>query len=228
MGIGFVLMAWTFIGIFCAICTTILLFCLSPTPSELTRSRLPWLNRWIVIFSPFVLIPYFLSTFFIYALWCSLYRGVDPGLGDGFTVPLVNGYALDAIDTPNKGFIQRKSGDHVYGITHIGMNDPIVYGKCKAKDARYSAGFPKGEGNECFFIFDTTSGGAEYHRGETGFRSALHARGLQDAGMQTMFAFYMEHRWALSDLVAVVIILIPVFSLIDGMKRFLVVVYFTE
>lgn len=54
---------------------------------------------------PYVLLFYGFIAFIVYALICELGRGVDMGIGDGFRVPITNGYSLEMIDVTTEGFI---------------------------------------------------------------------------------------------------------------------------
>lgn len=66
--------------------------------------------------------------FIVYAYWCEQVRGVDPGLGDGFHVPLGSGYELWMIDTSEQAFVRGPDGgDSGFELKRLGFDDRTVY-----------------------------------------------------------------------------------------------------
>ena len=54
---------------------------------------------------PFLALGYAGLAFLGYAIWCKVFRGVDPGIGDGWQVPIANSVYFCMIDDTDDGYL---------------------------------------------------------------------------------------------------------------------------
>jgi len=124
---------------------------------------------------------------FVYVLICEYLRGVDPGIGDLWQVPLGDDYYFCMIDTPDMGFIQRSgcSGEPLIGgvtkITTVGDNV-----------AGYSEGSEKG-----YFIFALSTGKINRYKDQSDSAVSLEAF---YPGIESVEKFYFSARWGFWEL----------------------------
>lgn len=81
------------------------------------------------------------AAFTVYATWCEAIRGVDPGIGDGWQVPVGNDHYFCMIDVPEEGYLLKggcSGAALVDGITLIGSSDDLVFGNSKSNGPRSS------------------------------------------------------------------------------------------
>ena len=190
MGIGFVIIIW-------GIIFTILF---APTSFFIGLAVRWWVLRRegrVISFRramtfgifPFILLVYGFFALIGYAFHCELVRKVDPGIGDGWQVPLGNDYYLCMIDTPEHGYLMRHecSGSPISdGISKINVFDHVVAGKAKID-----------------FTLDLTDG----HLAE--FDAASEKFQIYENELVSVNQFYIERRWSYIDVIALLIIGIP-------------------
>jgi len=149
----------------------------------------PWKARAIMAAAlPFILIGMGLVWFVGYAIVSGL-RGMDPGLGDSWSIPLTHDYFFCMIDVPDDGNLMRNecSGEAaVYGITQLSQCGDVV----------------NGTNAEGPFLFDTASGtlvpGAQ--------REAVLERCNPSTHLQSPSEFYRAHRSGWPDILALVVL----------------------
>jgi hypothetical protein len=147
---------------------------------------------------PFILLVYGLFAFIGYAFYCEMVRKVDPGMGDGWQVPVGNDYYLCMIDVPENGYLIRHgcSGSPIIdGISKINVFDNLVVGKAEDN-----------------FIFDLADG----------HLAALDATSEKfheyENKLLDVNRFYIKRRWNYLDVIAVLIIVIPGFCFINLLR----------
>lgn len=144
---------------------------------------------------PYLWLGYFGAAFIVYALWCEEVRGVDPGLGDGWYVPLQNGYSLDMIDTHDNPTLREGPIAILSNLELLGVQGEFVYGR---------------RGFQGYYLFNTLSAEMEQFGSEEKFLSAMETHGLDPPGeMQSAVSFYFRERWGFADVAAVALILAP-------------------
>ena len=191
MGIGVVLLVWFAIGtVIAAIGGAALGVVAYVVRRRSGRRAWPWVLAFAA--APFAFLVYLFVAYGVYAVWCDAYRGVDPGIGDSWRVPLQNGYAFEAIDTYDQSFIE-SPGRHTkhLGLVRIGQSGDLIFGS-----------EPAG-----FFLINTRTGSDSLFSSETEFRQALRASGATSIAVEEPSAFYSSHRWTAEDAVAFAIIL---------------------
>ncbi|MBX7184669.1 MAG: hypothetical protein K1Y01_05925 [Vicinamibacteria bacterium] len=95
------------------------------------HGALPWKARALVAGAlPYALIAVGLAWFIGYAIIAGS-LGMDPGLGDSWSVPLTNGYFFCMIDVPDKGYLMKdgcSGSPPVDGITRLAQCGNFVTG----------------------------------------------------------------------------------------------------
>jgi hypothetical protein len=195
MGIGFVLLVWFILGCISAIPVSIFLVIVYYRKKRKTPIDGKRIIKSIGLAAlPFLFLIYFVIAFVIYGFWCDFYRGVDPGLGDCWYVPLGAGYEISMIDVPDKAWIDKNDEPVLSGIVEIQKIYPYIYGR---RESRY-------------FMLDMNKGNLIYHNNIDALNEALRAKGImQVKKLQSVHSFYISYRWGYRDLIAVVIIMIP-------------------
>jgi len=139
---------------------------------------------------------YFIVVAIVFVLFCVI-RGVDPGIGDGFSVPLGSGWKLECIDTPESGFIHRDSlGSEtiIRGISQIGDDGTFVFGLSE---------------DEGHFLFDTESGNLTKDLALADLRERLAKAGVTFKGIMSTSQFYFAKRHMGLDLALLVVLGVP-------------------
>jgi hypothetical protein len=139
---------------------------------------------------PMLLIATGLAWFAAYAAYCVLIRGVDPAIGDGFMVPLANGYYFCMIDTPEQAFIMKNGCDGVAavdGVRQVGVAGDLVAGA--ASDATG-------------FVLDTRTGGVT----RLADSAAALAQAPAAAPLRPPDEFYASRRYGWQDGVALLLL----------------------
>lgn len=191
MGIGFVLIIWLIIFVVLAIPTSAILCLLTRFFSKSATKKL--CRRRIVIAAvlPFAVIVYFGCAFIVYGSWCFLVRNVDPGIGDGWVVPVGNDYTMEMIDIPENAFIHKNKETHIGNIRLIGKIEPYVFGRS----------------TDGYFILNVSSGKLYQSESEHNFKEELKERGVCETNiLETPESFYYKNRWGIPDLIAGLII----------------------
>jgi hypothetical protein len=191
MGIGFVLISWLIIFIVLAIPTSAILCILTRSLSKSVAKELRKRRTIIASALPFALIVYFGCAFVLYGSWCFLVRNVDPGIGDGWVVPIGNDYTMEMIDTPEDAFIHKNGEIQIRDITLIGEAEPFVFGRS----------------TEGYFILNVDSRELYQSKSESNFKEELKEIGIKEASiLETPDRFYHKNRWGIADLIATLII----------------------
>lgn len=186
MGIGFVIIAW---GIIFVVLFIPLSFLIGFALRWKLKKKISFGRSMLFGIFPFILLVYGFFAFVGYALYCEMVRKVDPGIGDGWQVPVGNNYYLCMIDVPDNGYLMSYgcSGSPIIdGITEINVVGNLVVGR--AKNA---------------FIFDSGSGKL------TEMDATSKAFQAHEAELLNVNDFYIRRRWNFLDIIAVFIILIP-------------------
>ena len=199
MGLGFVLIIWLIILVALAIPTSATLCLLTRRFSKSATKNL--LRRRIVIAGvvPFAMIAYFGFAFIAYGSWCLLVRNVDPGIGDGWVVPVGNDYTMEMIDIPENASIHMNNETYIKGIKLVGKMEPYVFGRSA----------------DGYFILNVSSGELCQSESEHSFREKLKERGvLKTDILETPGSFYQRNRWGIADLMfALIVFFIPAIGL---------------
>lgn len=154
---------------------------------------------WMIIAGPLAAC-YAFGAFMAYAVWCGVVRGVDPGLGDWWGVPVGNGFSLSFIDVLDHAYISpRGSTDGkplIANITEIGASGEYVFGLIDQSDG---------------FLLNTRSG-AVHRTGRATLPAALRDVGVSpSAPLMSVAEFYRERRWGWQDPVALAVMGVPAF-----------------
>lgn len=135
MGIGFVLLIWLVVLLVLGSLGALLVSFITFRMSRSSTPAIRWTRTLGAFVYPFIMIGYLGASFLLYAVWCEGYRKVDPGLGDCWHAPIVNGYQLVFIDIPEKGSIvsakDMEAGfweANLSDISLIGTKGDLIYG----------------------------------------------------------------------------------------------------
>jgi hypothetical protein len=195
VGIGFVLIVWAFLLAVLAVPAMLVLLAVAHRTGG--RARAKRVFRWAVVAAPLAA-AYAGAGFLAYAFWCSAVRDVDPGIGDSWSVPLGRGFSLSFIDDTDQAAIYARHETDgvplVPEITQIGQSGLYVYGL---------------DGADSAFVLDTESGQVRRSMRE-GLPAALHEVGVVGNAVEPVGDFYNTRRWGWPDLLAVVVIGVPV------------------
>ncbi len=98
--------------------------------------------------TPGIFIGIYTASSFVCMIIIAIILGSDIGIGDGWAMPLKNGYELTSVDTPEYANINRRNDPEclIDGITHIQVVGDSVIGK-------------EADGN--YFIFNLQNGDKE-------------------------------------------------------------------
>ena len=141
-----------------------------------------------------MLLLYGVFAFGAYALWCETVRGVDPGLGDSWVVPVSNGYTFNMGDLTDKGYLRGPSGEQLqYGIERLGAAGDVVAFES--------------DGN--FYIFNTRTRTPQAIASESLAIATLRASHGTDSSLLEPNTFYLERRWGPLDMLAFIVISLP-------------------
>lgn len=154
-------------------------------------------NRlWIVAAAaaPFALLLYGVFAFGAYAIWCESARGVDPGLGDSWIVPVGNGYKFGMVDVPDQCYLEGPSGGQ------FGQN-------LKRLGAAHDVLAWESEGT--FRVLNTRTKNQQTVASEDIAVAMLKNAGDGDTALLEPSVFYGNRRWSYQDLIALVIAAIP-------------------
>ena len=206
MGIVFVLIVWLLFWLFIASFIGIVLGIRSYRKKR-GASKVVRIWGFVKSFSiPILLVFYFLIAFIVYGTWCELSRGVDPGIGDLWQIPLGNHYSLIAIDLPSQAHIETSSGNQIYhDLTAIGREGNIVYGK--------------DNNNHQYFIINTSDNTIETLVSEKIFLEKMKIIGINTLKMEPPETFYTRCRWNMADLMAAILIVFIPISAFIGVRR---------
>lgn len=195
MGLGFVVLIWFFFGASLAVVLSIIFVLVSFFRSRKERDGSPWKRFFLIGSAPFLFLFYFLVMFVIYAIWCFSFRQVDPGIGDGWSVPIANGYRIEMIDVPDKAWIYDQKGhDILSGVLLVRQEGSYLFGKSE----------------NGYFFLKTASGELEYPISIQRIEAVQNSAGIMETKLfQTVNEFYMNKRWTWLDGLALILIFFP-------------------
>jgi hypothetical protein len=190
MGIGFVLMLWALLLGCAAVPVSIVLAIWSSRNGRGSKPIANVLRTIAAALLPFILLAYGGATFIGYAIWCERVRHVDPGIGDGWAVPVANNYSFWMIDVPDHGSLGKADGSSAAVISDVvelaEVGDRVI-GRSTSKG---------------LFVLNTRSGELNaFLESEAMPKEVSSLPPLQSAN-----DFYIHRRWGLLDLVAVTLI----------------------
>ncbi len=167
MGIGIVLIFWGVVGLIGA---TIGSAILPRIASYFTQERVRRSRRliWAIRLFPFACLAWAGGVFIIYAVVNEMAFHRDPGIGDGWTCPLPNGYAIEMIDVTDRGFVYNPRTQTISGVV-AASNDALADVCLLQLAGRYILGGapcqsyedpgPEGHGKVLsYFMLDTATG----------------------------------------------------------------------
>ena len=185
-GIGCVLVFWLFIGGGCATVAAILL---GVVVRRVSRASGIAPRRWVLAasFLPFLTLAYGLVAFVGYAIWCENVRGVDPGLGDSWVIPVGQGCTLDMVDQPDNAQI---SGPHrellLEGVTRLAVAGEELVGESHGK----------------FYAVNLREHTKRSLESEGEAVAALKRSGSKAPALLPVNDFYIARRWSYLDVLA--------------------------
>ena len=146
---------------------------------------------------PILMFVYAGAAFVGYAIWCETVRGVDPGIGDAWRVPVGNDHYFCMIDVPEEGYLLKggcTGAPIVYGITELGSSGGLVFGNSKSSGP---------------FVLDTRTGALQTFASIDAAVGRITPRPtLQEAG-----DFYARQRWGRADAIAGALIAVPALAI---------------
>jgi len=142
---------------------------------------------------PFLLLGYAGAAFAGYAIWCEAVRGVDPGIGDGWQVPVGNDHYFCMIDVPDDGYLLKggcSGAPIVHGITELAAAGDRMVGNSESSGP---------------FVLDTRTGELQTFASV----DAALARITPPPILQRAGDFYDSRRWGRAHAIAAVVIAVP-------------------
>ena len=127
MGMLFVLILWAIVLIVLSLILGLITLPFSYFLCKRQRKR-----KMILSFlTPGVFIGVYVVSSFVCMIIIAIILGSDIGIGDGWAMPLKNGYELTSVDTPEYANINRRNDPEclIDGITHIQVVGDSVIGK---------------------------------------------------------------------------------------------------
>ena len=193
MGIGFVLLIWLILCMGVA-CLCSLVFGTFTWWLVRRANRGPRLRGVLAaILLPPISVVCGLMGFVGYGLWCEASRGVDPGIGDSWEVPLGSGYQLLMIDTTEHAFVQSPTGEQYgNGLRRLGFDDRAVYFETEP---------------DIFQVIEKQTGKSSTGLSESGLATELHSLGSPAAKLLPPGQVYSILRWEAKDLLAIPMVL---------------------
>ena len=127
MGILFVLIFWAIALIILSLILGLITLPFSYFLCKRQRKRKMVLS----FLTPGIFIGIYAASSFVCMIIIAIILGSDIGIGDGWVVPLKNGYELTSVDTPEYANINRRNDPEclIDGITHIQVVGDSVIGK---------------------------------------------------------------------------------------------------
>ena len=128
--------------------------------------------------TPGIFIGIYTASSFVCMIIIAIILGSDIGIGDGWAMPLKNGYELTSVDTPEYANINRRYDPEclIDGITHIQVVGDSVIGK---------------EANGNYFIFNLQNGDKEDNLNYQNFTTKMKSRSITLVNNNT---YYWEQR----------------------------------
>ncbi len=207
MGLGIVLLFWGVVGLIGASIGSLVL---PRIASHFTRATGKNSRRVILVTRLFLFacLVWGGGTFVAYAIVNEAVFHRDPGIGDGWSCPLPNGYALEMIDVTDRGIVynprsQRTPGvmeqeDALFDVRSLQIAGPYIL-------AGVGRQYPSDDGPEkcCmnYFLLDTRTGRRTKLSNYDGLREAAARLGAQPS-LETIDAVYTRYRFTWFDGVA--------------------------
>src|SRR4051812_5262383 len=195
MGLGIVLLFWGIVGLVLAAAAAAALIAIVYL---VDRRRQRWRPWWLIIAAalPFMSLAYGAAGFVVYAVYCEMIRDVDLGIGDGWRVPLGQGYTLKMIDTSEQAYVEAPSGQQLhFGLTRIGTAGTFIVG----------------EDEHGFFAVDAARRSEQVFPSEGDARHALPSDLASHLELVEPGPFYDRHRWTYQDAIAALLLVAPPF-----------------
>ena len=104
MGIGIVLIFWGVVGLIGATIGSVILRRIASNFTQ-GRGKDPRRLLFAIRLFPFACLGWAAGVFIVYAVVNEIVFHRDPGIGDGWTCPLPNGYAIAMTDVTDRGFL---------------------------------------------------------------------------------------------------------------------------
>jgi hypothetical protein len=197
LGLGFVLLVGAVILGGAAVVSAVVLGLWSLWNHRAVIGRREVLKAVAAAALPIFMFGYAGAAFVGYAIWCEILRGVDPGIGDSWQVPVGNDHYFCMIDVPAEGYLLKggcSGAPIVDGITELGSSDDLVFGNSKSSGP---------------FLLDTRTGALQtFASVETAVARITPRPNLRGAG-----DFYIRQRWGRADAIAVVLIGVPALAI---------------
>jgi hypothetical protein len=193
VGLGFVLVFWALLGGIGAVVCALALGAWSWWNHRRAPGCIRILHPLAAAALPFLLLAYAGAAFTGYAVWCAAIRDVDPGIGDGWQVPLGHDLFFCMIDVPDEGFLLKGgcSGSAIVAeITELGGSDDVLVGSSRSSGP---------------FVLDMRTGKLQAFSNIDAALSNVTPR----PSLQSADDFYRARRWGLADAIAAVLIVIP-------------------
>jgi hypothetical protein len=199
VGIGCVLLFWAVAGTLLAIPSILILLWVARRTGGAPRRRR--MVVWLALAVPATVVT-MIAAFAAYWVLCAR-RGVDPGIGDGFQVPLTAGYSLEFIDTVEQGFVSPPEGSpaaQISGVREVGLSGRYIFGST----------------TDGAFLIDTTSAQAERLADREKLVERLEQLRAPTVQIVPAKDFYFHHRWTKQDLYIPLGVGIPAAVLLVG------------
>jgi hypothetical protein len=131
VGVGFVLFFWALLFGGAAVVCAVVLGLWSWWNQRRAFGRAGIFKAVAAAALPFLLLGCVGAAFAGYAIWCEAVRHVDPGIGDGWRVPVGNDLYFCMIDVPDDGYLLKggcSGAPIVHGITELAAAGDLVVG----------------------------------------------------------------------------------------------------
>ena len=174
MGMLFVLILWAIALIILSLILGLITLPFSYFLCKRQRKRKMVLS----FLTPGIFIGIYTASSFVCMIIIAIILGSDIGIGDGWAMPLKNGYELTSVDTPEYANINRRNDPEclIDGITHIQVVGDSVIGK-------------EADGN--YFIFNLQNGDKEDNLNYQNFTTKMKSRSITLVNNNT---YYWEQR----------------------------------
>lgn len=140
---------------------------------------------------PFLVVAYGLVAFVGYAVWCEAVRGVDPGLGDSWVVPVGQGCTLVMGDQPTNAQISCPHHEQLLeGVTRVALAGEELVGESHGK----------------FYAVNLRERTTRSLGSEGEAITLLRHSGLPSAELLPVNDFYIARRWSYLDVLAAFLI----------------------
>jgi hypothetical protein len=225
MGIGLVLLFWAVTG---TILASVVALVFGSLTAILTRGS-PRRRRAIVLSSafPFICLGWAGALFIFQAIVNEGVLHRDVGLGDTWSCPLPNGYAITMIDVTDQGWVynpKTQSGggigeqeDAVAGVRTLQVAGKYIFG---AAD-RHASDFGKPSDVDSFFLLDTSAGKRSRFANQEDLSRAASQVGVH-LNLEDIQTVYSRYRFTWFDVLVGVALLLPLATYFFFLARWIV------